>query len=145
MFRTLLILGGVAIAAFMAGWFTIDRSENETTIRFNRDEIRADASKAIAKGKELLDQNGRQMDDPNFADPNFADPPAFGQDSGWPQQPQSAQGGFQSPGAVGGTPNYPGYNNQGGNVPPAGYSNQQATRPTAPWNRPATNNQNRQF
>ncbi|MCS7470890.1 hypothetical protein NZK35_29910 [Stieleria sp. ICT_E10.1] len=56
MFRTLVILGVLAVCAFMAGWFTIQRDENETTIRFNREEIRADASNAIAKGRELLDR-----------------------------------------------------------------------------------------
>lgn len=140
MFRTLLILGGVAIAAFMAGWFTIDRSENETTIRFNRDEIRADTSKAIAKGKQLLDQNGRQADDPNFVDSS-----GFEQNPGWPQQPQSAQGGYQSQGGYGDTQTYPGYNNQGATVPPAGYSDQQATRPAAPWNRSANGDPNRRY
>ncbi|WP_182865040.1 hypothetical protein [Stieleria mannarensis] len=60
MFRTLVILGVLAVCAFMAGWFTIQRDENETTIRFNRDEIRADTSKAIAKGRELL-ENGRDQ------------------------------------------------------------------------------------
>ena len=56
MFRTIVVLGLVALCAFVAGWFTIDRSENETTIRFNRDEIKADTSKAIAKGRDFLNR-----------------------------------------------------------------------------------------
>ncbi|QEF99734.1 hypothetical protein Mal15_38000 [Stieleria maiorica] len=61
MFRTLVILGVLAVCAFMAGWFTIQRDENETTIRFNREEIRADTSKAIAKGRELLESGQDQL------------------------------------------------------------------------------------
>ena len=57
MFRTIVILGILLVVAFMAGWFTIQRDDNETTIRFNRDEIRADTRKAIAKGRELINQN----------------------------------------------------------------------------------------
>jgi hypothetical protein len=57
MFRTLVILGMIAVFAFMAGWFTIERSERETTIRFNRDEIHSDTSRAIAKGREILNES----------------------------------------------------------------------------------------
>ncbi|MCO8125080.1 hypothetical protein NHH03_25315 [Stieleria sp. TO1_6] len=56
MFRTILILAVMGGGAFMAGWFTIDRNADETTIRFNREEIRADTNKAIAKGRELLNE-----------------------------------------------------------------------------------------
>lgn len=61
MFRTIVILGVLALCAFMAGWFTIDRNENETTIRFDREEIRADTSAAIAKGRELLNENNAEQ------------------------------------------------------------------------------------
>ena len=61
MFRTILILGALALCAFMAGWFTIQRDDSETTIRINRDEIRADTSKAIAKGRELLHEEANSQ------------------------------------------------------------------------------------
>ncbi len=54
MLRAFMIIGILAACAFMANWFTIDRTAEETTIRFNRDEIRSDTSRAIAKGKELF-------------------------------------------------------------------------------------------
>lgn len=82
MFRTIVILGILAACAFMAGWFTIDRDDKETTIRFNRDEIRADTSKAIAKGREILNADrgmeGQSAPDASvpFEIPQFAAPDA---------------------------------------------------------------------
>lgn len=76
MVRTIVILGVLAICAFLAGWFTIDRTDTETTIRFNREEIRADASKAIAKGRELLNKDGtvQQPEDSFVQQPSFDQP-----------------------------------------------------------------------
>ncbi|QDS88175.1 hypothetical protein EC9_23630 [Rosistilla ulvae] len=54
--RNLLILGMLLVAAFMAGWFTIDRDGEQTTIKINRDEIRQDARQAIDRGKDYLDR-----------------------------------------------------------------------------------------
>lgn len=71
MLRAFTIIGILAACAFMANWFTIDRSKNETTIRFNREEIREDASKALAKGREFL----------NRENPAEADQGLFGQQS----------------------------------------------------------------
>lgn len=63
MLRTFVIIGILAGCAFMANWFTIDRSGTETTIRFNRGEIREDASRVLAKGRELLNQEGGSRSD----------------------------------------------------------------------------------
>ena len=61
MARTIMILVVLAACAFMAGWFTIDREGDDTTIRFNRDEIREDTSAALARGREFLnEQDGLQ-------------------------------------------------------------------------------------
>ncbi|QDV68460.1 hypothetical protein Poly24_21690 [Rosistilla carotiformis] len=54
--RNIFILGILVVAAFMAGWFTIDRDGEQTTIKINRDEIRQDAKVAIERGKEYLDR-----------------------------------------------------------------------------------------
>ena len=78
MLRAFIIIGILAVCAFMANWFTIDRSEKETTIRFNREEMRDDASKALAKGRELL----------NRGESSEADQGLFG------QQPNDQQDGF---------------------------------------------------
>ena len=58
--RNLLVLGLMIGGAFMAGWFTIDREGDRTTIEIDRSEIRGDARKAIDKGRELLDQRERE-------------------------------------------------------------------------------------
>ena len=68
MFRTIVILGILAVCAFMAGWFTIHRDDQETTIRFNRDEIRADTSNAIAKGREFLNNKAGELNSGGQAD-----------------------------------------------------------------------------
>ena len=115
MFRTIVILGILALCAFMAGWFTIDRNENETTIRFDRDQIRADTSKAIAKGREILNNNP----DGQETEQGTAQGDAYNADS-FGTQPYNTEP----------------YNN-GYALPP-----QQATRTVPPWERPApgTNN-----
>lgn len=56
MFRAILVLGVLAVITFMAGWFTVDRNSEETTIRFDRDEIRADIGAGIAKGRDFLEK-----------------------------------------------------------------------------------------
>ncbi|MCC9601640.1 hypothetical protein LOC67_13865 [Stieleria sp. JC731] len=86
MLRSLVILGALAFCAFVAGWFTIDRNEKETTIRFNRDEIRADTNRAIEKGKELLEAHQ------NSAEESFEEPaPAYPSEL----NPQTGQLDFQ--------------------------------------------------
>ncbi len=107
MFRTVLILAILAFCAFTAGWFTIDRNEKETTIRFDRNEIRADASKAIAKGREILNADASQTGGVDqYTDAPFRNAPN--------QAPQ-----YSDPGSV-----------------PSGDAPQQATRPVPPWELP---------
>ncbi len=59
--RTIFVLGILLICAFLAGWFTIDRDDEGTTIRINRDEIRGDARQAIEHGREFLDRDGQRV------------------------------------------------------------------------------------
>ncbi len=56
LFIIALMLGG----AFMAGWFTINRDGDRTSIEINRDEIRHDTRHAIDRGRQLLDREGQQ-------------------------------------------------------------------------------------
>lgn len=125
MFRSLMILGALGVIAFMAGWFTIHRDDNETTIRFNRDEIRADTSKAFAKGREIL--KGDQDDT------GAAPPQAPGNwDAGTTSQPGYTSTPYQGNGYDNGSYPPPGYNSQppnySGDPPP-----QSASRPIPPW------------
>lgn len=60
--RNLLLLGGLIVAASMAGWFSVDRNDGETTIKINRTEIRNDAKQAIDKGRDYLNRR----DNPNY-------------------------------------------------------------------------------
>lgn len=88
--RNLILIGMVVGGAFAAGWFTINREGDRTTIEFNRAEIRQDTRRAIDKGRELLDRREEQlaqqrgqlspqpMDDqydPRFADRSMDFPP----------------------------------------------------------------------
>ena len=54
--RNLMIIGMLLVAAFMAGWFKINRDGENTTIEINRNEIRQDAESAISRGRAYLDQ-----------------------------------------------------------------------------------------
>ena len=62
--RTIFVIGLVLICAFMAGWFTVNRDDGETTIRINRDEIRSDTRAAINRGREFLDERGQRVAPP---------------------------------------------------------------------------------
>ena len=57
--RNLFIIGLLLLGAFMAGWFKVNRDGERTTIEINRNEIRSDASKAIEKGREFLNEHER--------------------------------------------------------------------------------------
>ena len=166
MFRTIFVLVLLAGAAFMAGWFTVHRDDNQTTIRINRDEIKSDASKAIAKGRDFLNKtnqaNGQSVDGQGV-NGQFVAQPQNGQfQNGQFQNGQFQNGQFtggqfsngqippQPPNNFQGAPvgypvppaNFQG-NYQGGNFqqPPANYNNQQANRPTPPWQTPPSSQQ----
>lgn len=47
----------LGLAAFMAGWFKVNRNGDNTTIEINRAEIRNDTRKAIEKGREVLERH----------------------------------------------------------------------------------------
>jgi hypothetical protein len=127
MFRALVVLAFLAVAAFMAGWFTVDRDEKETTIRFNRDEIRADASKAIAKGKELLQKTGQDADNDVPGDQYQAYPDQTYPNQTYPNQTYPNQGtypsGYPNVGAQQGTSQLPPWEQASGGAqqPPPRY------------------------
>ncbi|MGI9471616.1 MAG: hypothetical protein ACR2NZ_08810 [Rubripirellula sp.] len=54
--RNLMIIGMLVAAAFMAGWFKVNRDGENTTIEINRGEIRNDTENAITRGREYLDR-----------------------------------------------------------------------------------------
>jgi len=80
--RNLFIIGMLLVAAFMAGWFKIQRDGERTTIEINRTEIRNDTRTAIDRGREFLDRR-----DQEYADQQFADQ----QQQVWPQEQVAAQ------------------------------------------------------
>ena len=129
MVRALIFLGVLGIAAFVAGWISIDRNAEETTIRFNRDEIRQDTSKALAKGRELLNKGRDSVNEANSqGQQQPAQPYPSQQYSNYPaSQPARTQ--------QYGTHSYPapaGSQTQNGYAAP-----QQATRPPQPWEQSA--------
>ncbi len=64
MMRNLFILVVLLLAAFMAGWFKVQRDGERTMIEINRTEIRSDARQAIDRGREFLDgREGQQYFD----------------------------------------------------------------------------------
>ncbi len=71
--RTLFVIGILLVCAFLAGWFTVQRDDEGTTIRINRDEIRGDARQAIDRGRELLDRDGRPMTSEQVARQPYGD------------------------------------------------------------------------
>ncbi|MCG8649016.1 MAG: hypothetical protein MI861_04240 [Pirellulales bacterium] len=80
--RNLIIIAVLLFAASMAGWFTVNREGDRTTIEINRNEIREDARRAIDRGREFLEQNDRQAQaqpGPWAPQPNWQTQPAFPQ------------------------------------------------------------------
>ncbi|TWU04457.1 hypothetical protein [Stieleria varia] len=77
--RTLMILAVLVGVAFMAGWFTINRGDGQTTITINRNEIKNDTRAAITKGREYLNRDGQPMQSqpadayPQYPSPNYSD------------------------------------------------------------------------
>jgi len=58
--RNLLVIGMFVLAAFMAGWFQVNRDGDTTTIHIDRSEIRQDTRKVIDRGRELLDEREQE-------------------------------------------------------------------------------------
>ena len=73
-----MILGGLAIAAFTAGWFQIHREGEHTMIRIDRSEIREDASRVIDRGRDFLER--RQMEQQARRDAEFGGPEGYPRD-----------------------------------------------------------------
>lgn len=93
--RTIFIVGILLVCAFMAGWFTVHRDDEGTTIKFNRDEIRGDTRQVIDRGREFLDRNRDQVyDNGSGYEDQVAQRPHF--DNGQPgYNPQGQQYGQQ--------------------------------------------------
>lgn len=98
--RNLFIIGMLLVAAFMAGWFKVNRDGERTTIEINRSEIRGDARNAINRGREYLDQREQQYaDQQQSADAQqYANQPQYddsqysnGGQQAWPQVQVAAQ------------------------------------------------------
>ncbi|KAA1258497.1 hypothetical protein LF1_10170 [Rubripirellula obstinata] len=104
--RNLFIIVILAGVAFTAGWFTIDREGDKTTIQFNRAEIRQDTRRVIDRGREILDNRDQQFagdqqqpqQDPRYANRN----------GGFQQQDQR----YQQPNFQQSAPQQNGYQNQ---------------------------------
>ncbi len=75
----------------MAGWFTIDRDGDRTTIQIDKSEIREDARGALEKGREFIDrreeerqarfnaeQNGLPYQYTSEPTDAYAQPPVYG-------------------------------------------------------------------
>jgi hypothetical protein len=67
MFRNIIILGIAIAAASAAGWFTVNREGDRTTIQINRDEIRNDTRRAMDRSREFLDHRGQPLADSSRA------------------------------------------------------------------------------
>lgn len=126
--RNLIIIAMLAGVAFTAGWFTVSRDSEGTTIQFNRAEIRQDTRQIIEKGREILDTGdqkfaNQQQQDPRYADRNGGYPQP---DPGY-QQPAYNQNGYSQSGYPqnGSTQNGNQYSN-----PNTGYRDPNQ----APWN-----------
>ncbi len=61
MFRNLIFLAMAVGAASMAGWFTVNREGDQTSIHFNRDEIRNDTRRVIDRGREYFDERQQRL------------------------------------------------------------------------------------
>ncbi|TWU47448.1 hypothetical protein Poly51_52480 [Rubripirellula tenax] len=95
--RNLIIIGMLGMAAFMAGWFKINRDGDRTTIEINRAEIRSDTRKAIDKGREVLDRREQEEQQ------RYAEQQGEPQGQGYPQPPvtQYNDRGFGQPASYG--------------------------------------------
>ncbi|MDA8746214.1 hypothetical protein N9N28_16430 [Rubripirellula amarantea] len=93
--RNLFIIGMLAVAAFAAGWFKINRDGDSTTIEFNRAEIRDDTRRAIEKGREILDRRDEQFANQEQPQSNFDEqsygPQPYGNPPAYPNQPVTNQ------------------------------------------------------
>ena len=131
--RTFFVIGLVIVCAFMAGWFTVHRTDGETTIRINRDEIKSDTRAAINRGREFLNEKVPQDGHQNYSQGQYAQ----GQHQFQNQVP-AAPAGYRYPQSN----QQPPYLNQPLNQQPTqpatnqGYyypNDPNATRPLAPW------------
>ncbi len=97
--RTIFVIGILLVCAFMAGWFTIHRDDEGTTIRFDRDEIRGDTRQAIERGRDFLDRDDAQANEQIAQQPyqTYVENAPAGYDSQGYQQRPSTDPEYQSP------------------------------------------------
>jgi hypothetical protein len=53
--KLLIVIIGIVLMV-MAGWITIDRSGDTTSVNFHKDEVKKDTNAAVEQGEELLDK-----------------------------------------------------------------------------------------
>ena len=96
MFRNLIFLTMAVGAATMAGWLSIDREGDRTTIQINKAEILGDTRRAIDRSRELLNEREQRLasrESGDFANQDYAQQP-------YPQQiypPQTAERQYDYP------------------------------------------------
>ncbi len=129
--RNLMFLGMLLVGASMAGWFTVNRQGDRTTIEIDQEEIRDDARSALSRGRELLNRVesdggvegivesawGNEWQQGAAPDAQIAQQPQWPQQPpAWPQQQQQnwQQQPYQQPNYQ---PNTPGFQNQGQTLP----------------------------
>ena len=61
MFRNIILIGMAVGAASMAGWFSINREGDQTTIQINKAEIAEDARRAIDRGRNYFDEREQRL------------------------------------------------------------------------------------
>lgn len=97
--RNLFIIGILIAGASMAGWFSVNREGDRTTIEFDRTEIREDTRNVFNRARGYLEDGQAAPNDQNqWADPNqqgnlpqdqIAQQPQWQQPQQWQQQQQS--------------------------------------------------------
>jgi hypothetical protein len=94
MFRNLVLIGVAVGAASMAGWFSINREGDQTSIQFNRSEIRDDAQRAIDRGRKYFDERDQRSANQRGGE---SDPWNSGYDQQYDSQPTYADRDYQNP------------------------------------------------
>jgi len=71
--KAILAIICIVLLGLLLGWFTFNRSENQTTITIKTEKIRQDGRQAIEEGKKVLGDKGQTED--KAADPGIDNRP----------------------------------------------------------------------
>lgn len=66
--RNIIFVGMLLSAAFMAGWFKIQRDGENTLIEIDRAAIRNDTQQAIEKSRAVFERREQSSSEPSYAD-----------------------------------------------------------------------------